>query len=376
MEKKHSKKGKHLVSGLILLLNGIAMLLLILAYTSYHVRPSFIPYIAFAGLAYPYILLSNLAFILFWLLSRPRYAILPAILVLAGWNHIGRLMQLSGTDVDENTTGKIKVLSYNLQNFLKINTSTTKYLNDFRNEDDIIRFLQTENAGIVCLQEMLHDRESKKKFAEKMAVSLNCPHYHYVNYFTTNEKILDAIATFSRYPILNKGDLAYDDKSIGIFTDLNLGRDTVRVYNLHLASIHFKQEDYEFWSEIANNREQENFTVGTGKILTKMQAAFLKRAGQSDYLAEHMENSPYPVIICGDFNDTPSSFTYNRLSRDKKDAFVMSGSGFGNTYAGEFFPAFRIDYILYEKPYRSAGFKRHKVPYSDHYPVTTYLYSD
>lgn len=376
MEQKRSGKGLHVITGIMLLLNIFAVILLLLAYLSFHTRPSVLPYIAFSGLSYPFILLLNLAFIAFWLLSRMRYAILSIIVVLAGWNHIGRLYQFGGNEMPEAIPGQIKVVSYNLQNFLKINTSTTKYVTDFENETNIKKFLAEQKADIICLQEMLHDRDNKHHFANDLARELNCPNYHHVNYFKKNTKILDAIATFTRYPMIDKGDLEYEGKSIGIFTDLVISSDTVRLYNLHLASIHFKQEDYEFWSDMTNTQEQEKFASGTGKILSKMQSAFLNRAGQAEMLTAHFNKSPYPIIICGDFNDTPSSFAYNLLSQNKKDAFVESGSGLGITYAGEFFPAFRIDFILYDPVYRSHSFTRHKIPYSDHYPITTYLYSN
>jgi endonuclease/exonuclease/phosphatase family metal-dependent hydrolase len=373
---KRPKTGLNLVTGILLLLNLIAATLLLLAYASFHFSPSFIPYIAFAGLAYPFILLLNLLFVVFWLLTRMRYALISLIVVIAGWNHIGRLMQLGSSSPPENMEKPLKILSYNIQNFLRINTSTTKYVTDFENESRIRKFIAEQDADIICLQEMLHDRDSHKKFLKEMARELDCPNFHHVNYYRKNTKVIDAIATFSKYPIVNKGDLEYEGKSIAIYTDLVTGKDTMRVYNLHLASIHFKQEDYEFWSEITNAEEQEKFTAGTGKILSKMQSAFLKRAGQTDTLLAHFKESPHPLIICGDFNDTPSSYAYNRLSRHRRDAFVESGSGLGITYAGEFFPAFRIDFILHDPTFQSASFMRHKIPFSDHYPISTYLYSN
>ncbi len=376
MTNRQPKTGLSVVTGILLLLNGVGAVLLLMAYASFHFNPSSIPYIAFAGLAYPFILVFNLLFILLWLLSRVRYALISLILVVAGWNHVGRLVQLGGKDRPGDTDNSIKIMSYNLQNFLRINTSTTKYVTDFENESRIRKFIAEQDADIVCLQEMLHDRESHGKFLKEMAMELDCPNYHHVNYYRKNTRVIDAIATFSKFPIVNKGDLEYEGKSIAIYTDLVIGKDTVRVYNLHLASIHFKQEDYEFWSDITNTDEQEKLAVGTSKILSKMNSAFLKRAEQTDVLLSHFRESPFPLIVCGDFNDTPSSYAYNRLSRDRRDAFVDSGSGLGVTYAGEFFPAFRIDFILYDPAFESSSFRRHKIPFSDHYPITTYLYQN
>jgi endonuclease/exonuclease/phosphatase family metal-dependent hydrolase len=361
---------------LLLLLNSIAIILLVFSYGAYHISPITLPLLAIAGLAYPYILLANLLFLVIWLIVRIKFAIVPLVFILLGWNHIGHLVQFGGNEMPEDSSGQIKLLCYNLQNFLKLNTSSTKYVTDFSNESDILDFLQNENADIVCLQEMLNDRRDKEEFVQEMAELLRCPGYYYENYYTKNPNKVDAVATFTRYPIVSEGHLTYEEKTIGIYTDLTIQNDTVRVYNLHLASIHFREEDYQFWSEIGQGSEQEKLTEGTSKILQKMKIAFRKRAGQVKVLEQHFLQCPYPVILCGDFNDTPLSYAYNRLSKGKTDAFVAGGSGLGSTYAGDFFPSFRIDFILYSQSFRSAGFERHKVPFSDHYPITTYLYSE
>jgi endonuclease/exonuclease/phosphatase family metal-dependent hydrolase len=314
--------------------------------------------------------------VVLWIFIKIKFAILPLLFILLGWNHIGRLVQFGGNELSGKSSVQVKLMGYNLQNFLKLNTSSTKYVTDFSNESYILDFLQEENADIVCLQEMLNDRLAKEEFVKNMAEQLQCPYFYYENYYSKTSDKVDAVATFSRYPIVNKGHLTYEEKTIGIFTDLILHNDTVRVYNLHLASIHFREEDYQFWSEIGQGSEQEKLTEGTTKILQKMKIAFQKRAGQVKVLEQHFVQCPYPLILCGDFNDTPLSYAYNRLSIGKTDAFVESGSGVGSTYAGDFFPSFRIDFILYSNFFHSAGFVRHKVPFSDHYPITTYLYSE
>lgn len=371
----HKKRisGSRIFRGVILLLNSLAIILLLAAYGAYHISPTSIPALSFAGLAYPYILLANVLFFLFWVVTRFKYAVISLLFIVVGWNHIGRLIQLTGNKANPEESKGIKVMSYNLQNFLKINTSTTRYVTDMTNENNIMDFLSEQDADIVCLQEMLNDRQNSDTFIASMSQLLSCPYAYCENYFATTTGKLDAVAIFSKYPILETGHLTYERKTIGIFTDLLVRQDTVRVYNLHLASIHFKKEDYQFWSEIKNNQEQDSLRAGTFRIFSKISAASVKRSKQVGQITAHMKSSDYPIIICGDFNDSPSSYTYRKIAEGKKDAFVESGSGLGSTYAGEYFPSFRIDFILFDASYSAYGFQRLKLPYSDHYPISCYL---
>ena len=55
-------------------------------------------------------------------------------------------------------------------------------------------------------------------------------------------------------------------------------------------------------------------------ILRKLKRAFLKRASQVEIIQEYVRRSPYPVILCGDFNDTPVSYTMGTLTNELKDA--------------------------------------------------------
>lgn len=92
------------------------------------------------------------------------------------------------------------------------------------------------------------------------------------------------------------------------------------------------------------------------------------RAFQARKVADHIKKSPYPVIVCGDFNDTPVSYAYRKVKGELKDAFVEAGWGISNSYNGEL-PSFRIDYILHDKKFKAVNYSRDRVVYSDHFPV-------
>ncbi|MCD4665908.1 MAG: endonuclease/exonuclease/phosphatase family protein [Bacteroidales bacterium] len=373
-------KPKHrisIISAFLLILNIIVVVLLLISYSASYINPVTSSFLAIAGLMYPIILAINLAFVLFWLFSKKRFSILSLIVILAGWNHLGRLVQFNSEKDIPAGSQAIKVLSYNIQNFIKKNVTNTKYISNFDNQLKITNFIKKQDADIVCLQEVLYDREGYKQFASNLSNDINCKNYYLQNYFQqSDEEILDAIAIFTKYPIINDGSIVYEKKTIGIFTDILIQSDTIRIYNLHLASIRFKKEDYEFMSDITNKQEQEEFKESSIKVISKIRAAFVKRGNQVSVLKTHIRQSPFPLIICGDFNDTPSSYVYRNISKNLNDAFVISGKGFANTFAGGSIPSIRIDYILYDNSFHSMGFKRHKINLSDHFPISSILVKD
>jgi len=370
LSKEFRNKRFSLLSFILLILNTGAILLLLTAYLAYYLKPEIFPLLPFAGLAYPYILLANVLFIVLWLIYKPKYALLSFILILLGWNHVGRLVRIGASKTEAVENSDVRILSYNIQNFIKYNTSSTKYLTNFENEKKINDFVIRHKADIVCLQEVLNDRDNHREFIKEFGKKINCPNTYFRNYFTTSKAKVDAIAIFTKYKILKSGYLEFDKKTIAIFTDLVIGSDTVRLYNLHLASIHFRQEDIDFISELAETQEQEKIQTGTRNVIDKLKQAFIKRGEQVDIIAKHLAHSRYPTIICGDFNDTPASYTYHKISENMQDAFVEKGSGFGVTYAGEKIPAFRIDYILLDRRFNIREFEIHDISLSDHYPLS------
>ena len=106
------------------------------------------------------------------------------------------------------------------------------------------------------------------------------------------------------------------------------------------------------------------------EIIKRLRSSFENRGNEVEQIKQHIRQSPYPVIICGDFNDTPISYAYRTISKGLTDAFVNSGKGFGNTFVGPL-PYFRIDFVLHDPIFKSFGFNTNSsITLSDHYPIT------
>ena len=181
------------------------------------------------------------------------------------------------------------------------------------------------------------------------------------------------MATFSKFPIISKGEIPFDNdpNNFCIYSDLVKGEDTIRVFNAHIGSIRLQDDDYRFFDESIGDDQYRNNEVGQ-RILMRLKVAYEKRAIQAEKVANALQDSPYPVVLCGDLNDTPVSYCYRQFNSILKDAFVQSGNGIGKTYIGVV-PSNRIDYIFYSDDFKSAHFETHALDCSYHRPITCEL---
>ncbi|MBN4061605.1 endonuclease/exonuclease/phosphatase family protein [Bacteroidales bacterium AH-315-I05] len=355
-----------LVSKIIFILNNIAAIGLLISYLAPFVSPA-LPLagsIAFFGLAYPALLLLNALFLLYWLIRLKRQFLLSVIVILIGWNPLNHFIKIN-FDNEEISGNSTKVLSYNVRLFDLYN-----WTKNTQTRNKMFDFIKEENADVLCLQEFYYaDSNSYFRTLDTLIIFQQAKNYH-IEYTAKAEFHYFGIATFSKYPIVNKGLVSFKEKSnnICIFSDVKIGEDTVRIYNAHLASIHFRKSDYQFLEKM-NESDTEKQIEGSKQILKRLKTAFIKRASQADAIAEHIKTSPHPVIMCGDFNDSPQSYAYEQISDGLKDAFIESGRGIGTTYIGRF-PSFRIDYILHSEEIQSFGFRKIQATYSDHYPIS------
>ena len=149
-----------------------------------------------------------------------------------------------------------------------------------------------------------------------------------------------------------------------IFSDVIVKQDTIRVYNIHLASNFFQKKDF----DNITSTEKSKVKNGIIGITKKLKRSFGRRGSEVDQIKEHISKSPYSVIICGDFNDTPVSYAYQELRKERNDAFIKSGNGIGSTYTK--IPTLRIDYILYDNNLYSSDFITYNTGLSDHRAIS------
>ncbi len=78
-----------------------------------------------------------------------------------------------------------------------------------------------------------------------------------------------------------------------------------------------------------------------------------------------VDSSPYPVLVTGDFNDTPASYSYRMMTKRLHDSFREAGNGFGATFRG-ILGVLRIDYVFYDDSFRCVRFRTLEDRLSDH----------
>ena len=366
------KNSRSLSRILLVSVNLIIVICLLLSYSAAYLSPGKYWVLAFFGLAYPVFLLFNIFFILVWLVFWKRYIFLSLITVLAGWNTLRTIYPFRISSPDARVHSTIKIVSFNVHSLY--GNQRGDNISEMRSK--VTEFLASDRADIICIQEFFAIGEDFTKTLDRFTKAIRLEHFFFKNYqeFWNKQKI-NAIATFYRYPIVSTGTYNLPDKSLyAIFTDVLINSDTVRIYNLHLESIRFGDDDYSFYSHLTDpGMEQTPLEVGSKKMMWKLRKAFIFRATQVESLIRDIAGSPYPVILAGDFNDSPASYTYHQLTTLLSDTFIQAGSGFfGSTYAGKF-PAFRIDYILCSEAFSAVSYHKYDVDLSDHYPITATL---
>ncbi len=346
-----------------MLVNFIFVILLLLSYLSTHISPQDLWVLSFFGLAYPFLFLANLGFVIYWAVNRKILFIYSLITIMLGWTHVSNTFQVRlSRNQPAEVSNTFTFLSYNVRLFNLYN-----WIDEPSVKQDIYEFLLSEDPDILCLQEYFFNKEDPYNNSRNFRRLHDT--YKHIEYSSSNNHDFNfGIATFSKYPIVNTGKIEFVNSSnISIYTDIDINKDTIRVFNNHLQSVQFTQENLEF---IENLGKRNNYDIARIRdIGSRLKQAFVRRSRQVEIIVEHIQDSPYPVIITGDFNDTPVSYTYRRLmNQELEDAFVNSGRGIGNTYVAKI-PLFRIDYILHSKELESFYFDSQRIELSDHYPL-------
>lgn len=332
----------HLFNKLMVLLNSIFAALLLCSYVLPYIFPRSFPSLSVLTLTVPILLFINFIFLIYWMIKVKKHFLLSFFVLIFGYKHVSTLFKFSGKDVKGVVA--LKVMTYNVRLF-----NLYEWIDNDNVGEEIIEQIAEQNPDVICLQEF----HSKKENA------FNYP-YKYIKYKSTSNRVGQAI--LSKYPIINKGSLDFSRYgNNAIFADIVKGKDTVRVYNLHLQSFHI------------NPKKEEITQENSERLLKRMGSAFVVQQEQAEVFETHQNKCTYKQIICGDFNNTQYSNVYRQIKKEMKDTFDEAGSGFGSTYYYKYFPL-RIDFILVDDKIRVLSHENltDKI-LSDHYPIVSSL---
>jgi endonuclease/exonuclease/phosphatase family metal-dependent hydrolase len=351
-------------------LNVLVIFALLAAYAGGVVSPEKFWPLAFATMGYPVILVSLLISTAYWIIRRRWFLFINIAFLLIQWNYVTSTFQLPQGEFKRPEDG-INVMSFNVRLF-----DYYRWAEDEDTRRKSFEYLYRNQPNILCIQEFYVDSTDDFKVMDTLLNGNVIKHGHFENY-RDNQHIGRkwGMATFSSYPIVNKGVIDFTSTygNRCIYSDLKVKDDTIRVYNVHLQSVRIGNDQYLFIDQLMLNKSMKGVPVmkllaDMKLLVNRMVYAFIERGKQAQQVKDHMNLSPYPTILCGDFNDTPNSFAYNVLREGMDDTFVEHGSGFGNTFVRV--PFFRIDNIFYSSEFDS---RTHEVEddavLSDHYPI-------
>jgi len=363
-----AKKKLPLFDKLLLWVNYAFCLALLLSYLAPITDPRKYWIIAFFGLAYPPVLLGNALFIIYWSFRQKWFLLLSAICILCG---IGLLNNNIGFHYNQvalvNNKNCVRMMTYNVHNFKKFGAKK-----DISTKREILAVIAQQAPDVIGFQEYYTRKKGQYEMTDSIKRIMQSASY-YMESFQGNADEVIGMAVFSKFPILNKGLLKLSDEPGSenqcLFVDLKMTDRTFRVYSIHLQSIKFDPKDYKYLDTISRGDPDIHSTVRLGG---KLKRAFIKRADQVFKIKAHAAQCPYPYIIAGDFNDTPTSYAVNQMANGLKNTFAEKGFGLGRTYNGDF-PNYQIDYIMASPQFNVNTYHIIEKKLSDHYPVVSDL---
>lgn len=338
----------------------VAAAAMFLSYIAVYVNPSKFSLPLFFGLYFIPLFAINLFLLLAALLRRSPSAWITVIALLPSLLYSEQFVKIGNPEPATVAQGAaLTIESYNIGMF----SSSDKKLTRQECRTEMARHLKEHNPHIVCLQEFFAEdyRQADTIFGQY-------PHRHYHLFKARNGKLFGNII-LSKFPIGEKGRLSFPNSTnLSIYADIDHAGQTLRIYNNHLESynVSFMALVHKFGSGKAiSSDELKRDIVDTHE---KMKGTFIKRSEQVDQILGNIKKTPHQAIICGDFNDTPMSYTYHTLAKKRQDTFEEAGSGFGSTFR-PIWPLLRIDYILVPQNVTCLSHTTHKVELSDHYPT-------
>jgi endonuclease/exonuclease/phosphatase family metal-dependent hydrolase len=354
---------------LFVALNIIIALFFIAGANVKYFNPEYWWFLSLFTLLLPYLILLLVLFMLLWFFIKPAWSVISLLAIFTSIHAVKNVFSLN-FEPDFSMvkrSGDIRVMSWNVELF-----NILHHKDEPKNKQQMIDLINKYNPDIACFQEMVAgenkmainyfpDIEKELKFKDYLysyRVKDDFDRYHHFG-----------IIVFSKFPIIRKQTLVNNPNSYNStfqFIDVLSGTDTFRVFNIHLQSLKFSKDNLNY---LDSGKVPAQGTISESKnIISKIKMGVIKRASQADFIKDEMNHSPYPVIVCGDFNDVPVSYAYERIGNGLQNAFVEKGSGISRTFSS-ISPTLRIDNIFVDKEFKIIQYTRIKKLLSDHFPI-------
>lgn len=333
------------------LLNIVLTLVTFIAYVLPFLAPKSFPILSVLTLFMPLFFVFNALFFMYWALQFKKQLIVSGLVLLIGITFINKFYKFAAPKFSQEEKD-FTVMSYNVRLL-----NVFKWIDRDDVPADIVGFINDKNPDILCIQE----------YAPSAKIDLKVYPHRYI--FTTGNKIKTGQAIFSKFPIIAEGNIVFPNSSNNvIFADIKKGKDIIRVYNMHLQSIKISPDVNEINDNIDVINQQKSQL-----LYHRISKAFKQQQQQAEMFKEHKKDCVYPVIICGDMNNSAFSYVYRDIKGKLKDCFEEAGKGFGATYKFRYYPA-RIDYILADEKMKIKQFESFpEFVNSDHYPIMAKL---
>lgn len=331
--------------------NIVLTVLTFLAYVLPFLAPKLFPFLSVLTLVLPLFLIVNALFFVYWMLQMKRQMVLSGIVLVLGITFVNKFYKFSSHDIPKEESD-IVVMSYNVRLF-----NLFQWIERESVKEDIKAFINDQNPDVLCIQE----------YSETANVDLRIYKHKFI--FMQGNKIRTGQAIFSKFPIVNKGNIEFPESdNLIVYADVRKGNDTIRVYNMHLQSIKISPDVTELESNVKTINQEKSEAV-----FKRIGQAFTKQQVQAEILMKHKKECHYPMIICGDMNNSAFSYVYRSIKGNLNDCFEEAGKGFGETYNFKYYPA-RIDYIFADKSMKVKSFQNYpQFKNSDHYPIVARL---
>ncbi|HET9431794.1 MAG TPA: endonuclease/exonuclease/phosphatase family protein [Chitinophagaceae bacterium] len=327
-------------------------------------------FISILGLAFPFLLVLVIFFLFFWLILKPRFIIISGVALVLGLQSILVCFAFhpSSKFHPKKEPGHIRIVSWNVARFVEMKRNMNE---GSRTRLRMMELIQEQDADILCFQEFFHSFDpTYYPNLDYIRKNFKYPYWYY-SHDVDGDKHFTGSIIFSRFPIIDSGMIRYPRPTLPdalMHADIKLKDDTIRVYTTHLQSLQFGKSDYDKINKIKG--ADDSLLANSKTIFSKIKWGVTNRSTQADIIGQVLEDSPYPVVFCGDLNDVPNSYTYNKVKGNMQDAFLRKGSGIGRTFSS-LSPTLRIDYIFADDHFRIRQFNRIVKKYSDHYMIVS-----